>query len=148
MFGSGQNPFDPSVYAEMFKSMDMSKMFDPNAFKALDQSALAEAQKKNIDALISAQKAAAAGYQDLFEKQVKVFQDTLASAQGHIEGMAKSNPSDAAKAQAEMTAKAYEAAIANAQELAEAARRANQEAYDIVRARIEESVAELKASMS
>lgn len=147
MFGSGQNPFDPAVFADMFKSMDMSKMFDPNAFKALDQSALADAQKKNMDALISAQKAAAAGYQDLFEKQVKVFQDTLASAQGAMEAMSKSNPADAAKAQAEMTAKAYEAAIANAQELAEAARRANQDAYDIVKARIEESVKELQSSI-
>lgn len=149
MFGSAANPFDPSRFAEMFKSMDMSKMLDASAFKGFDQSALMAAQQKNMDALIAAQKTAAAGYQDLFEKQVAVFQQTMRAAQERIATLSKTDPgADAVGLQAEMTAKAFETAVANAKELAEAAQKANAEAYEIVRARIEASVEEMKSSLS
>lgn len=147
MFSSGSNPFDPSKFQEMFSSMDPSKFFDMSAIKGFDQSALFTAQKKNMDALVSAQKAAAAGYQDLFEKQVAIFQETMKAAQAQISEVTKADPgADAAGKQAELTSKAFERAIANAQELAEAAHKANSEAYEIVRARVEASVAELTKS--
>lgn len=148
MFSAGSNPFDPKKLTEMFTSMDFSKMFDASSIKGLDQGALFAAQQKNMDALLSAQKAAASGYQDLFEKQVAIFQDTLKAAQTHIAEVTKVDPGvDAAAKQAELTSKAFERAVANAQELAEAAQRANAEAYDIMRARIEASVNELKTAM-
>ncbi|MEX2519878.1 MAG: TIGR01841 family phasin [Paracoccaceae bacterium] len=148
MFKSGANPFDPSKFAEMFGSVDMKKFFDPSAMGGFDQSALFAAQKKNMDALVSAQKAAAAGYQDLFEKQVSIFQETMKTAQAQIADLTKSEPgAESASKQAELTSKAFEKAVANAQELAEAAHRANSEAYDIVRARIESSVKEITANL-
>lgn len=148
MFTSGANPFDPSKFAEMFKTMDMSKIFDPSVYKGFDQSALMAAQQKNMEALVSAQKAAAVGYQDLFEKQVVVFQETMRAAQERIAEISKTEPgADAASKQAEMTTKAFETAVANAQALAEAAQKANTEAYEIVRARIEASIEEMKGSL-
>lgn len=148
MFGSGSNPFDPAKLSEMFGAMDPSKLFDMPAMKGFDQGALFDAQKKNMDALVAAQKAAAAGYQDLFEKQVAIFQETMKAAQAQIADLAKADPgAGAAQKQAELTTKAFERAVANARELAEAAHRANTEAYEIVRARVEASVDELKKSM-
>lgn len=148
MFGKGSSPFDPSRFAEMFASADVTKLFDLTGLKGLDSSALFEAQRKNMDALVSAQKAAASGYQDLYEKQVAIFQDTMKAAQSQIAAASRAEPGpDAAKRQAELTAKAFETAVANAQSLAEAAHRANAEAYEIVSARIETSLAELTASL-
>lgn len=149
MFKPGANPFDPSKITEMFGSVDMKKFFDPSAMGGFDQSALFAAQKKNMEALVSAQKAAAAGYQDLFEKQVSVFQETMKAAQAQIADMTRAEPgAESAAKQAELTSKAFEKAVANAQELAESAHRANTEAYEIVRARIESSVKELTANIS
>jgi phasin family protein len=149
MFGSGNNPFDPSKFADMFKSMDMSKMFDVSSFKGFDQSALFSAQQKNMDALVAAQQSAAAGYQDLFEKQVSIFQETMKAAQSQMSQMSKTDMGgDAAAKQAELTSKAFETAVANARDLAEAARKANEDAFKIVQARVEASIEELKASMS
>ncbi|QIE55438.1 phasin family protein [Pikeienuella piscinae] len=147
MFSAGANPFDPTKFTEMFTSMDPTKFFDFSSMKGFDKSALLAAQQKNMEALVTAQKAAAAGYQDLFEKQVAIFQETMKAAQAQIAELAKAEPgADAASKQAELTSKAFERAVANAQELADAAGRANAEAYEIVRARIDASVEELKGS--
>lgn len=149
MFGSGNNPFDPSKFADMFKNMDVTKMFDVSSFKGFDQSALFAAQQKNMDALVQAQQSAAAGYQDLFQKQVTVFQDTMKAAQSQMADMSKTDMgADAAAKQAEMTSKAFESAVANAREVAEAAQKANEDAFKIVQARVEASIEELKKSFS
>lgn len=148
MFGSGNNPFDPAKFAEMFKTTDMTKMFDISSFKGLDQSALFAAQQKNMDALVAAQQSAAAGYQDLFQKQVEIFQATMKSAQSQLSEMSKTDlGADAATKQAELTSKAFETAVANARELAEAATKANEDAFNIVRSRVEASIEELKATV-
>ena len=141
MFSSDNNPFDPSKFAEMFKTADMTKMFDVSAFKGMDAGALMDAQKKNMDAMMGAQQAAAAGYQDLFEKQIAIFQETMAAAQAQVAEMSKaSNPADAAEKQAEMTRKAYETALANVTELAELAQKANTEAFTIMQDRIQATI--------
>lgn len=146
MFNSDNNPFDPAKMVEMMKSADFTKMFDFSQFKGLDQSAMFDAQKKNMDALVAAQQAAAAGYQDLFQKQVTIFQATIAAAQEQIAELGNAgSPTDAAAKQAELTKKAYETALANVNELTEAAQKANAEAFEIVKARVEASVKELQS---
>jgi phasin family protein len=145
MFSSDSNPFDPAKMAEMMKSADFTKMFDFSQFKGLDQSALFDAQNKNMDAMVAAQQAAATGYQDLFQKQVTIFQATIAAAQAQITEMSASgSPTDAAAKQADLAKKAYETALANVNELTEAAQKANADAFEIVKARVEASVKELQ----
>ena len=145
MFNADNNPFDPAKMTEMMKSADFTKMFDLSQFKGRDQSALFDAQKKNMDALVAAQQAAAAGYQDLFQKQVTIFQDTISAAQAQVaELSASGSPTDAAAKQADLSKKAYETALANVNELTEAAQKANAEAFEIVKARVEASVKELQ----
>ncbi|MEM7547022.1 MAG: TIGR01841 family phasin [Pseudomonadota bacterium] len=149
MFGSGNNPFDPAKFSELFTSMDMSKFFDVSAYKGFDQSALFDAQQKNMDALVAAQQSAAAGYQDLFQKQVAIFQDTMKAAQSQLSELSKTDMgADSAAKHAELTTKAFETAVANARDLAEAAQKANEEAFNIVRSRVEASIEELKGAVS
>lgn len=146
MAGYNNFAFDPAQVTEFFKSYDMTKFFPAGNAPQVDPSALMDAQKKNMEALVEANQKAAEGYKALFEKQVKVFEDTMAEARKQAEGFdaTKMSP-DAAKEQAEYAKVAFEKALKNMTILAEEAQKANSEAFKVVSARIEDSVKELQA---
>ncbi|TYO88826.1 phasin family protein [Oceanicella actignis] len=137
--------FEPEKFAELFKTADMTKFFEQAKMPMFDMTAVMDAQKKNMDALIAANKAVAAGYQDLFKKQVAIFEETMAAAQAQLSElkMDQLTPEASAK-QAELVKTAFEKAVANMTELAEAAKKANMEAFEIVQARVKESIEEIK----
>ncbi len=138
--------FNPAQFQELFKSYDMSKFFPNASTPQVDPAALMEAQKKNMEALVAANQKAADGYKALFEKQVKVFEDTMAEARKHAEGFdaTKMSP-DAAQKQADFAKVAFEKALKNMTALAEEAQKANSDAYSVVSKRVEDSVKELQA---
>jgi phasin family protein len=136
--------FDPDKMAEFFKQNDFTKYLANMKMPGLDPDTLVKAQQKNMDALVEANKAAAAGYQDLFKKQVAIFEETMSEAQKQLKSFDASKIDDRAKAQADLAKAAFEKALANMQALAESAQKANAEAYEIVSARIKESLGELK----
>jgi phasin family protein len=145
MFDPKTFSFDVEKLTEFFKQNDFTKYLSNMKMPGIDAETLMAAQKKNMDALVDANKAAAAGYQDLFKKQMQIFEETMAEAQQHIKAFdaTKLDP-EMAKAQAELAKTAFEKALANMQALAESAQKANAEAYEIVSARIKESLAELR----
>ena len=103
MFDPKTFSFDPEKMAEFFKQNDFTKQLASMRMPGVDADALMKAQKKNMDALVEANKAAAAGYQDLFKKQMAIFEETMAEAQRQIKGFdATKIDADKAKAQAEM----------------------------------------------
>ena len=145
MFDPKTFSFDVEKMTEFFKQNDFTKHFAAMKMPGVDADALVAAQQKNMDALVEANKAAAAGYQDLFKKQMSIFEETMAEAQRHMKSFdaTKLDP-DAAKAQAELAKAAFEKALANMQALAESAQKANAEAYEIVSARVKEGLSELR----
>jgi phasin family protein len=145
MFDPKTFAFDPEKMAEFFKQNDFSKQLASMKMPGVDPEALMKAQQKNMDALVAANKAAAAGYQDLFKKQMAIFEETMAEAQKQLKSFdaTKIDP-ERAKAQGELAKAAFEKALANMQALAESAQKANSEAYEIVAARIKESITELR----
>lgn len=146
MIDKGFYAFDPEKFANMFKVADMSKFFEQVKMPGFDADAMIAAQKKNMDALMEANRAAAAGYQDLFKKQVAIFEETMAVMQGQLADLKfEAMTPETAKAQADAAKVAFEKAVANMNELAEAAKKANTDAFDIVQARIKESIDEMKA---
>ena len=137
--------FDPDKMAEFFKQNDFTKYLAKLHVPGMEPESLLAAQQKNMNALVEANKAAAAGYQDLFKKQMQVFEETMAEAQKHMKAFdATKLDADQAKAQAELARAAFEKALANMQALAEGAQKANADAYEIVAARIKESMTELR----
>ena len=136
--------FDVDKMQEFFKQNDFTKHLANLKMPGLDPDAMVKAQQKNMDALVEANKAAAAGYQDLFRKQVAIFEETMAEAQKQMKAFDTTKIEDSARAQGEIAKAAFEKALANMQALAESAQKANAEAYEIVSARIKESIAELK----
>ena len=145
MFDPKTFSFDVEKMTEFFRNNDFTKQLSNMKMPGLDPDAIMSAQQKNMDALIEANKAAAAGYQDLFKKQMSIFEETMAEAQAHMKSFdaTKIDP-EKAKAQGELAKAAFEKALANMQALAESAQKANAEAYEIVSARIQESMAELR----
>ncbi len=144
MFDPKSYPFNTEQLADFFKANDFTKAFTAPKMPGVDADAILAAQKKNMDALVEANKAAAAGYQDLFEKQVKVFEETLAEAQKKIAEFDATKLDTDPAAQGEVAKVAFEKALANMTALAEGAQKANSQAYEVVSARVQESVAELQ----
>ena len=136
--------FDVDKLTEFFKQNDFTKHLASMKMPGMDPDALVKAQQKNMDALVEANKAAAAGYQDLFKKQVAIFEETMAEAQKQMKSFDTTKIENSAKAQGELAKAAFEKALANMQALAEGAQKANAEAYEIVSARIKESMSELR----
>jgi phasin family protein len=145
MFDPKTFSFDVEKMSEFFKQNDFTKHLSQMKMPGFDPEALMAAQQKNMDALVEANKAAAAGYQDLFKKQMQIFEETMSEAQQAMKSFdaTKLDP-EKAKAQGELAKAAFEKALANMQALAESAQKANAEAYEIVSARIKESLSELR----
>lgn len=145
MFDPKTFSFDVDKMTEFFKQNDFSKQLANLKIPGVDTDAMVAAQQKNMDALVEANKAAAAGYQDLFRKQVAIFEETMSEARKQLSSFDTSKlDADAAKAQGDLARAAFEKAIGNMQALAESAQKANSDAYDIVAARIRESMSELR----
>lgn len=137
--------YDPEKMAEMFKTPDVARMFEGVKLPGFDMTALMDTQKKNVEALMAANRAAVAGYQDFFRKQMAIFEETMSAAQAQIGSVGDSMGPDAAAKQTDLYRAAMEKALANMTELAEAAKKANEEAFAIVQARVRESISELQA---
>ena len=67
--------------------LDRGHFYAPTVLSGVDPDALMKAQQKNMDALVAANKAAAAGYQDLFKKQMAIFEETMAEAQKQMKAL-------------------------------------------------------------
>lgn len=145
MFDPKTYSFDVEKMTEFFKQNDFTKHLTSMKLPEMDTESIMAAQQKNMDALVEANKAAAAGYQDLFKKQMAIFEETMSEAQKYMVTLdaTKLDPENA-KAQAELAKAAFEKALANMQALAESAQKANSEAYEIVSARMQESLTELR----
>ncbi|MEM9778342.1 MAG: phasin family protein [Pseudomonadota bacterium] len=145
MFEKNAFAFDPEKMMEFFKQNDFTKSLGEMKLPGFDTEAMVAAQKKNMDALVEANKAAAAGYQDLFKKQMAIFETTLSEAQAQIKDVDMKLDAKTATEQADLAKAAFEKAIANMKDLAETAHKANTDAYEIVSARVKDSMEELKA---
>lgn len=145
MFDPKTFSFDIEKLTDFFKNNDFTKQLSNLKMPGLDAEAMIAAQHKNMDALVEANKAAASGYQDLFKKQMAIFEETMSEAQKHLKLFDGTKlDAESAKAQGEIAKAAFEKALANMHALAEAAQKANSEAYEIVSARIQANIAELR----
>ena len=132
-------PFDFSEMMKAFNPEAMSKMFDPaTMMKTLqdagkdmpDMSAFIQSNQRNFDAMTEANKAAAATYKDMLEKQMQLFQSVTEPAQQKLKEAA-----DPATIQAGTAAMndAVAQALALMQTMADAARTANEQAFEAVK---------------
>lgn len=132
--------FDPTKMADEF-----AKMATTYKLPTFDMNAMFAGQRKNIEALTSANKAAAEGMQKVAERQAEILQDSLDEATKAFNVIGKTaTAKDAASKQAELFQGAFTKALANMQELADMVTKSNAEATEVVNARLTESLAEIQ----
>lgn len=141
--------FDAEKMGEFFKMPELDKMFDASKMPSFDVEAVVAAQQKNIAALVEANKVAIAGYQEILKRQIALVEEGVAALKDQMsELQGQPVTADQTAKNIEAAKGAVEKALADAKELAELAQKANTEAFEIVKARFEEAVAEFKDAAS
>jgi phasin family protein len=128
-----------------FLKMDVTKMMGEFKLPGVDLEKVASAQRKNVEALTSANQLAAEGFQAIARRQTEIMRQTLEEAGKSMRDlMEHSAPEDRMVKQTELAKTAFEAALSNMRELAEMVAKANSEAFDVINRRVAESLDELK----
>lgn len=131
--------FDADKMKDMFKMPEIGSFFDMTMFT--------EAQSKNMTALIEANKTTLAGYQALYARQLALFDEAVATAQKQMSGLKGEAPTaESATKAVETMREGFEKAIAEVKEMSEMAQKTHVEAFEIVKARAEEAIAEMRAA--
>ena len=131
-----------------FDADKLKELFNVANLPGIDTDAMMAAQQKNVDAMIEANKVVTAGYQDLYKRQIALFEAAVAQAKDkltEVQGQ-QTLTAEQATQNVEAMKAAFEKAAADVNELAEVAQKANTGAFEIVKARAEDAVAEFKAA--
>lgn len=139
--------FDAEKMKEMFAMPDMEKMFEGMKMPNVDMEAMMQAQQKNMAALVEANKVAMAGYQEIYKRQVALVEESMARAKDQIaELQGQPMSPDQAQKNMETVKSSFDKMLADLKELTEMAQEANTEAFNIVKGRFEEALAEFKTA--
>ena len=145
---SAKNPFNPFADVD-FSKFDLSKMLGDLKMPGVDMDMLMTAQRKNIEAVTTANKVAIDGMQSVAKRQAEMLSETMATVSGAAQEIAGAGgPQEMTSKQAELTKQAFEKALGNMRELAEMVSKSNKEAFDVVNKRFKENIDELKSMLS
>ena len=144
-----QNLFDVTKYLKDFNPTKMVEEFS-NAMKqyrlpGVNIEAVVESQKKNLEALTSANRVAFEGLQAVAKRQAEILQETMNEASKAVDSVSKAgSPPEMAAKQLEIAKQAFDKAIGNMRELAEMVAKANEAAASTVNTRISATLEEIK----
>jgi phasin family protein len=122
---------------------DVAKMLEQFKVPGIDMAAIAEARRKDIQALVDANKAAYEGVQALSRKQADMLAQTMKGIQDVAGGASFGDPSR----QTELVRKAVEKTLADMKELAELARNSQADMISHISQRAAEHMQELQKLM-
>ena len=126
---------------------DVKKMMEQFKIPGVDMSAIVESRRKDIEALVEANKAAFESAQALARKQSEMLAQTMQGIQDAAKSAAGgAGFGDPAK-QAELVRKACDKALADMMELAEMARQSQTEALSHISNRATEHMQEIRKLM-
>lgn len=139
------NPFEYD-----FSSMtDITKMFEQYKMPGIEVEKLVDAQRKNIEAITSANRVAFEGMQAIMQRQGEILRQSMSEASAVMQDMAAAGtPEDRMAKQAEILKKAFETALSNVKELAEMGAKSNTEAMETINKRVAESLDEVRDAVS
>jgi hypothetical protein len=120
--------------AEVLLPFDFAKLLGPYAFSGLDVSKVLERERKNIAALMDANKIAYQGWQEMLRKQREIFDSTMSRALAHA-----GKEGDVA-ARADLTREGFKEALEHMRDLALIACKSQGEILDVVQERIAENM--------
>jgi phasin family protein len=128
--------------------MDINQLLEQFKVPGVDVSALVEARRKDIEALVTANRQAYEGMQSLAQRQAEMLKEAMAEWQAATKDvMSAQSPSASAAKQTELGKQALERALANMRELAEMATKSQTQAWEVINRRFHENLEELKQLM-
>jgi phasin family protein len=135
---SGQG-FNPEDMMRMLSSMKMPNM--------LDFQALAEAQRRNLEAMAAANRVAMEGAQAVARRNMELMQQTMSEMSEAMRGLTvmDGNPATKAAHQAELMKANYERAVTSMKELADLIQKSNGEALEVLNRRFAEALEEMQS---
>jgi phasin family protein len=112
----------------------------------LDLDALAQAQRRNMEAITQANQMAVAGTQNWMRRNLELARQSMDDMSAMFEAMTKPTGTmeERMARQAELSKKALEKGLANFRDLAELVTKANTEAFGVLSKRMSESLAEAR----
>ena len=111
----------------------------------IEVDAVVASQRKNVEALVKASRAAFEGTQAVAKRQAEILQETMNQTAKSFDALTKAgSPPEVAAKQAELAKEAFEKALGNMRELAEMVTKAQQGAIDTMSGRISQSLDEIK----
>jgi phasin family protein len=123
----------------------VTKLVQSVKVPGVDVRSLVESQKRNIEAVTTANRAAVEGLQAVAKRQAEILQETMNEASKAIDLLSKAgSPQEIAATQADLAKSAFERGLGNMRELADMITAANQNATDTINARIAASLDEIK----
>ena len=139
----------PKFYdIDLSEFTDVEKMMSKFAMPGLANNAMVETQRKNIEALTTANKVVLEGAQALAQRQTEIMRQGMEEASKVMQQMANgSSPEQKLAAQADLVKESYEMALANLRELAEMGAKSQAEAMDVLNKRFTESLEEWKGAI-
>jgi len=131
-----------------FNTEDMMRLFGsmklPNM---MDFQALAEAQRRNLEAMATANRVAMEGAQAVARRNMELMQQAMAEMSDAMRSLTAmdGNPASKAAQQAELIKSNYERAVASMKELADLIQKSNGEALEVLNRRFAEALEEVQA---
>jgi phasin family protein len=120
---------------------DLKKMIEKFQLPGVDVAALADWQRKDLEALAEANRQAYEGIKALYEKRNEILQDALAQWQAAVKD---ATGPEAMSKRTEAARQGVEKAMANLRELAEIEAQARSNAWKVVQDRMQENMANLQ----
>jgi phasin family protein len=126
--------------------LDLRRMMGEWRVPNLDMDALAQTQRKNIEAFTQANQLALEGTQAWMRRNLELARQSMEDLSTMISDMSKPNGSmeDRLARQAEFSKKALEKGIANFRDLAEMVTKTNTDAFGVLSKRVAESLEEVR----
>lgn len=101
-------------------------------------------QRRNIEALTTANRVAMEGAQAVARRNMEIVQSTMADFGESMKSLTTTDPTARAARQAEMLKSTYERAVSNLRELSDLIQRSNAEAVELLNKRFSEAMDEVK----
>jgi len=127
---------DSSRYADFSKFMDAAKMAELFKVPGFDAKAMADSQRKTVEAMTAFNRVAYEGGQAIAQRQTEIVRESVDEAMKAAKTLAEAAPEQRLLKQTELAKESYEHLLANMRELGEIATKANQEALDLINNRI------------
>ena len=122
---------------------EFQKLIEQCKLPGVDMNAVLEARRKDLEAWMAANRSALEGMQALGQKQAETLRNTAEQLQTIVKQLASTGSATAAST-GETMQQALHKTFANMQELAEAARKSQSDAFSIISRRVHENMDELR----